>query len=149
MKVAAVSGGRLAELLRFGAVAIAGLLLDLSIAWTLAVPVGIDLKLAAAAGFGAGACLNYVLHEVWTFRDGAQSLSAARALRYLGALALTLATRIATVAVLERLFPGDGRALLVLLGATALSFFVNYAASRFFVFRRHAPETATGEKETA
>jgi len=115
-------GAKLAELARFFAVAVAGLAVDLAIGWTLAEPLGLPLAVAATAGFAVAAALNYALHELWTFRDGARQLSAARALRYLGVLGLTLAVRLAALAVLGL--------------AAAVSFAANYAASRMMVFRR-------------
>lgn len=129
-------GAKLAELARFFAVAVAGLAVDLAIGWTLAEPLGLPLAVAATAGFAVAAALNYALHELWTFRDGARQLSAARALRYLGVLGLTLAVRLAALAVLARLFPPEGWTLAVLGLAAAVSFAANYAASRMMVFRR-------------
>ena len=69
----------------------------------------------------------------------------ARALRYLGVLGLTLAVRLAGVAVLAHLAgPAGGTPamqLLILLAATGLSFVANYLASKALVFR---PPTEVG-----
>ena len=134
------------ELLRFGIVAVAGLAVDLALAWVLAVRGGVPLTAAAAAGFAVGAVVNYILHELWTFRDGARQVSMRRVACYLAALGLVLAVRLAAVAVLSRLWPGDGSALTVLFAATGLSFVVNYVASKVLVFRKtekrpHGEET--------
>lgn len=137
---------QLAELIRFTTVAVAGLVVDIALAWTLAVPFGLPLTPSAAAGFAAGATVNYLLHETWTFRQGARQLSATRALRYLGALGLTLAVRLAAVAVLGRLMPDPGLEIVILLLATGLSFFANYAASKFLVFRPAAELTGKDPK---
>lgn len=132
-------GGLAGEILRFGLVSVAGLGIDLALAWGLAALAGVPLTLAAAAGFCAAAVLNYLLHEYWTFRDGAPQPSFGRALRYLGALALTLAVRLAAVAVLARLAgaaaAAPGPQLAILLAATGLSFVANYLASKVLVFR--------------
>ncbi|WP_096788075.1 GtrA family protein [Rhodobacter sp. CZR27] len=128
------------DLLRFGVVSVLGLGLDLAVAWGLAVLAGLALPFAAVCGFVAGAALNYVLHHFWTFRSAAPRAAgdghARRLLRYGAGLGLTLASRVATVAVLERvLFPSEGEELAALAGGTAVSFVVNYLSSRHFVFR--------------
>ena len=125
-----------AELARFLAVAVAGLAVDLGVAAALAGLAGVGLVWAAAAGFAAGAGLNYVLHELWTFRDGARQLSAARLLRYGGALAATLAARLAVVAGLDAVLADPRWDLPILAAAAGVSFGVNYLASKLFVFTR-------------
>lgn len=126
---------RVGELVRFGTVAVAGLVVDMGIAWTLAEPLGVPLGIAAVAGFTVAAMVNYALHELWTFRTGTRQLSARRMARYLGVLALTLGARLAALAGLVQLFPPEGWTLTMLGVATGLSFAVNYVASRYLVFR--------------
>ena len=126
--------GSASEALRFFAVSVAGLVLDLAVAWSAARLFGLPLWLAAATGFAVAAAMNYALHELWTFRAGARQLSAGRALRYGAALAATLAARVAAVALLAALW-GDNRALPVLVAGAGVSFCVNYLISKFFVFR--------------
>lgn len=131
--------GQRAEFLRFTAVAVAGLAVDISLAWVLSSGFGLNLVLAAAVGFGAGASFNYLMHEFWTFRRAERQLSTRRMLRYCGALAATLATRLAAVYGLSQ-FPYAAQSeLAILLLATVLSFFVNYLVSKFFVFRSDQP----------
>lgn len=122
------------EAARFFAVAIAGLVLDLAVAWSAVRLLGLPLWLAAAVGFAVGAGVNYALHELWTFREGARRLSAGRALRYGAALAATLGSRVGTVAVLATLV-GDAYPLPVLLAGAGVSFLVNYLISKHFIFR--------------
>lgn len=122
------------EAARFFAVAVAGLALDIAVAWNAAHQLGLPLWLSAAAGFAVAAAANYVLHELWTFREGARRLSAARAARYGVALTATLGARVATVAALATLV-GEAHTLPVLLAGAGVSFFVNYLISRYFVFR--------------
>ena len=127
---------RLQELARFGTVTVLGLILDLAVAWTLAVVFSVPLPLAAAVGFGCGAILNYLLHRVWTFRAGSGAFVPRRVALYVVVLTLVLAVRIAGVAILAWLI-GDpkGYELLILVAATAASFGVNYVLSKYIVFR--------------
>ena len=129
------------QAVRFLAVAAAGLVLDILVAWFAARLLGLPLWLAAATGFAVAAAANYAAHELWTFQEGARRLSGGRALRYSAMLAATLSARVATVAALAALV-GDGHALPVLLAGAGVSFFVNYAISKHFVFR---PDTDTRE----
>ncbi len=127
------------QVLRFGLVAAAGLVVDLAVASALATGAGLALPLAAACGFCAGAVFNYVVNLRWTF-------AAARPSGRLGAYGLTLAatllTRIGVVALLEPLV-GQGAlgALGVLIAATGVSFIVNYGLSKRFVFIPSQGET--------
>ena len=120
--------------LRFGATAVAGLIVDLALASALAA-LGLVLPLAAAGGFAAGAVLNYVLHEVWTFRDERDGrLSGRRAGFYLAVLGVVLAIRVSAVAAFERMLPGLPD-LGVLIAGVAISFGANWFLSRHVVFR--------------
>lgn len=122
--------------LRFFLVSLAGLGVDLAIAWMAAAWLGLPLPLAAATGFGVAAAFNYLLHEFWTFRDGARKVSARRGGLYILVLAATLATRVALVALLDwTVFAGTGARMAPLAIAAVLSFLVNYALSRMLVFR--------------
>ena len=121
------------DVARFLVVAVAGLALDLGLAWLAHAGLGLPLVIAAALGFCGAAAANYAAHELWTFRQGARRLSSGRALRYAGVVALTLLTRLALVAMLEasRLLPP----LPVLALATLGSFAVHFLAARRLVFR--------------
>ena len=125
------------EAARFFAVAVAGLALDLAVAWSAARLLGLPLWLASATGFALAAAANYAAHELWTFRAGARQISAGRALRYALALVATLIARVTTVAVLASMF-GDDLMLPVLLAGAGVSFCVNYLASKYLVFRSDA-----------
>jgi putative flippase GtrA len=120
---------------RFLAVSVLGLVLDLGLAWLLAVKVGLALSAAAAIGFLAAAVFNYLMHEIWTFRTGVVQVSARRGGLYALALGVTLVVRVGTVALLERMWLVEGREFAVLLAATGLSFLANYMLSRNVVFR--------------
>ncbi|KLE32338.1 GtrA family protein [Aurantiacibacter luteus] len=122
------------EAARFFVVASIGLTLDLAVAWCAARLLGTPLWLAAVAGFAIAATMNYAAHELWTFRKGARRLSRGRALRYAASLMVTLSARVVTVATLAALV-SNKHALPVLLAGAGVSFFVNYATSKRFVFR--------------
>ncbi|MEM7688944.1 MAG: GtrA family protein [Pseudomonadota bacterium] len=123
----------MSELIRFFAVTVLGVMIDIAIAWALHTYAGVPLWLAATCGFVLAASGNYVLHQIWSFQDGSRQLSAARGAKY-GAVALvTLAARIATVAGLERVWE-VGWPLAILIGGAGVSFFVNFSLSKLFVF---------------
>jgi putative flippase GtrA len=121
------------EAARFFIVASIGLALDLAIAWSAAEFFDLPLWIAAAIGFIIAAMANYALHELWTFRSAARSLSAARAVRYSFTLGITLGIRIGSVAALAVIF-GDAHTLTVLTGAALASFCIHYLISKHFVF---------------
>lgn len=121
------------EVLRFGLVAVAGLAVDIAAAWGLAQLWNVPLIFPAVVGFFCGAVLNYVLHELWTFQGGAKKLSVTRALAYFFSLWITLAVRLAVV-VLLGLTIAAGNDLAILVIASAVSFFVNFVVSKFWVF---------------
>ena len=128
-----------AEFLRFAAVTVLGLITDISLAFWLSKFFGINLVIAAAAGFAVGAIVNYLLHEFWTFQCADRRLSTSRMLRYCGAVGATLITRMAAVYALSQTLFADQGSLIILLLATLLSFFVNYLLSKFFVFQLALP----------
>jgi putative flippase GtrA len=125
------------EMARFLAVLVIGLVVDVTVAWSASYFLGIPLWLAAAAGFLVAAALNYLLHEVWTFRIGMHRPTAGRMARYGLTLCATLVTRVATVAVLAQILEND-YALPVLIAGAGVSFCVNYLLSKYFVFRPRA-----------
>lgn len=127
---------RFSELARFGTVTVLGLVVDLAVAWVLAVMFFVALPMAAAVGFGCGAFLNYLLHSTWTFRSDSGVFSPRRMTLYVIVLMAVLTVRIASVAILTWIV-GDpkGYELPILVAATAASFTVNYFLSKYVVFR--------------
>lgn len=121
------------ELLRFFSVAALGVVLDIAVALTLHEALGVSLWIAAAIGFTVAAGTNYALHQTWSFRRGSRRLSARRAWKYAAVAILTLLARIGIVALLDRLLDDD-LALFILLCGAGVSFCVNFALSKFFVF---------------
>lgn len=123
------------EFLRFASVAVAGLAVDISLAWGLSAVAGFSLILGSATGFVAGATFNYLMHEFWTFPRSERKLSCTRMLRYVAVLVATLTTRLAAVYALSQILQAMQSELVILLLATILSFSVNYLASKYFVFK--------------
>lgn len=128
--------------LRFLAVSVIGVAVDVLMAWGLARAFGMPLWQAGLAGFAMAATLNYALHEVWTFRQGPVRASAARFLRHLASLGVTLAVRIGAILALEPVLAPIGGPLAVLGASVALSFCASYLVARFWVFR--GPERDVG-----
>ncbi len=126
------------ELARFFAVTVAGVVIDIAIAYALATQLGVPLWLAATIGFVTAAACNYVAHQLWSFRAGPRALSAMRAAKYAGAALATLAVRVAIVALLDRVL-ADDLALGILICGAGGSFFVNFALSKFVVFTPAPP----------
>lgn len=131
----------IAESLRYGVTIVAGLSVDLAVANGTASLPGVALPVASVIGLGAGAAVNYLLLNLWAFRGAKRYSVISRVMRYLMTLAVTAAVRAGAVLVLGVLIP-QAAPLFILMAATALSFLVNYAVSRRFVFRR-AKETAS------
>lgn len=124
------------QIKRFFCVSVVGVAVDIAVAYAVVLLLAAPLWLAAAAGFTAAAAGNYILHEVWTFRrEGAPSLSITRAFYYFVSSGFTLLSRLAVVAWLSIWVPRD-HALAILVGGAAVSFFVNYLISKFFVFSK-------------
>ena len=121
----------MSELVRFFAVTVLGVILDLAIAFALHHWAGVPLWLAAATGFTLAASANYVIHQSWSFRSGPLSLR--RAGLYAVVALATLAVRVAIVALLDRLLPGAWPLAILVAGAGG-SFCVNFALSKWVVF---------------
>lgn len=128
----------MSELLRFLAVTVLGVVIDLAIAFALHTLAGVPLWLAAATGFTLAASANYVIHQTWSFRSGPRSLSARRAGLYALVALATLAVRVGIVAVLERAVAGAWP-LAILVAGAGVSFLVNFALSKFLVFAAAPP----------
>lgn len=125
------------EMLRFFAVTVAGVVLDIAIAYALHTFAGVPLAVSAMIGFVCAACANYVAHQLWSFREGPRQLSWPRAAKYAGVAGVTLAARVGVVAMLAAWSQG-AFALLILICGAGVSFFVNFTLSKLFVFAPNA-----------
>lgn len=123
----------MSELLRFFAVTVLGVVIDLALAFALHVYAGLPLWLAAALGFTLAAGLNYVIHQSWSFGGGIASLSARRAGLYSGVALVTLLIRTGVVALLTIVLPGAWP-LAILIAGAGVSFVVNFVLSKSLVF---------------
>ncbi len=129
------------EALRFTAVAVLGVTLDIAIAYSLAQFFAVPLWAAAAIGFFAAAIANYTAHELWTFRSKTSKFSLKRASQYILASAATLTVRLSVIVMLGQWLGADYN-LLVLVVATGVSFTLNFILSKFFVFYRQHDQDA-------
>lgn len=124
------------EMMRFAAVIVAGLAVDLTTAFAVAAAVGTPVAVGAAAGFLVGALFNYVCHELWTFREEGRSLSPNRASLYLISAVLVLCVRVLVASALSPWAASPSSRFAVLIVAAGVSFVMNYLLSRFMVYRR-------------
>ena len=125
------------ELTRFFLVSVSGVVVDIALAYAIATLLGTPLWTAAALGFLVAAFGNYFLHELWTFRCKTSQLSTKRAVYYVMTSSVTLSSRLMVVAGLSAWFSSD-YTLVILIGGAAVSFFVNFIISKYFVFSRYA-----------
>jgi len=123
----------MSEMLRFFIVTVLGVVLDIAIAYGLHELAGLPLALAAVIGFMCAASANYILHQLWSFQSSSGRLSASRAAKYGLVAGLTLVARVSVVAMLAAYFAGQ-YVLSILICGAGVSFFVNFALSKFFVF---------------
>ena len=130
----------MSELLRFFAVTVLGVVIDLAIAFALHTGLGVPLWLAAAIGFTLAASANYVIHQTWSFRSGPLSLRRAGA--YALVALVTLGVRVGIVALLDQLV-AEAWPLTILVAGAGGSFCVNFALSKFLVFTPARPPEPT------
>ena len=120
----------------FFVVSLAGLVVDVGIAWLLNAALDWPLSLAAVCGFVVATCLNYLANIRWTFRSTGTRGSMRGVGLYFLAVSVSLLVRIAAIEVLQRLLPDHLQiAPLILVIAAGVSFFVSFFLSRRFVFR--------------
>ncbi|MCP3445127.1 GtrA family protein [Bradyrhizobium sp. CCGUVB14] len=124
------------EMLRFAAVIVTGLAVDLTTAFGVTAALGLPMAAGVAAGFFVGALFNYVCHELWTFREKGRALSAHRASLYLMSAVLVLCVRVLVASSLSPWAASLASRFAVLIAAAGVSFVVNYLLSRFMVYRR-------------
>jgi putative flippase GtrA len=120
--------------LRFFAASLLGLVFDVALAWALNQFAGVPLIPAAATSLIAAAAMMYVVHEFWTFRDGARRVSAARITGTILSAVFAFGVRSACLFGTTTLLGlGERFAPLQLLLAAGLSFVVNFLIVRRIV----------------
>lgn len=116
-------------------VALAGLLLDLAVAWGGHALGGLPLPLAAVCGFAAATVLNFGLNRVWTFMDRNVPLNLTGFLRHLVSVLASLGVRLLCLVTLQRVLPAFlQHALVLLVLAAGVSFAFNYLLASRWVF---------------
>lgn len=116
-------------------VALAGLVLDLAIAWGLNAVLGLALPMAATCGFAAATVLNFGLNRIWTFVDRNVPLTLHGFLRHVVSVFVSLGVRLVCLVALQHALPAFLQHALIVLGLSAgLSFVVNYFLASRWVF---------------
>lgn len=125
----------LTEATRFFLVSVAGLSVDVGLAWALIALVSASDPVAVAAGFATATVANYFAHQFWTFPSGPRAASLRRFLGFCAVVAVTFGVRLTALALLADVFPGSGVEAPIRLGlAAGTSFLVAFPLSRFLVF---------------
>lgn len=119
--------------IRYTTPTIAPLIADIGISNLLAYALNLPLLIAGVGGLLATAITNYFFFLKVTFKDRALSASWNSLIKYLKTYLIAIVTRILALTALGW-FSGFS-SFVSLLIATGLSFGVNYALSRFYVFR--------------
>ena len=116
-------------LARFGGAGVLNTALGLAVILALDLGVGVDRRLANAAGYAAGAALGLVLQKKFVFRQPAHAPGAN--LRYFAAMLLAFGLNQVALTLAGIGLPDDrlGRAAAQLVGMTT------YTASQFVLFR--------------
>lgn len=122
------------EFARFFLVSLAGVVLDLSIAYSLHLFMGTSLVVSAAVGFVVVVGLNYGLHEIWTFRTAQVRLSGGRAVQFFAVSAAILLVRLTVVFLMMSILQPNFSAV-ILLVAAGVSFVISFLVSKFAIFK--------------
>ncbi|HEV7339301.1 MAG TPA: GtrA family protein [Bosea sp. (in: a-proteobacteria)] len=123
--------------LRFFLASLFGLCFDLGLAGGLHYLFGLPLIGAAVTALMVTAFLMYFVHEFWTFRSAARRLSLARMMGTVTSALLALAVRAACLYGSSELMGlGDRFAMLQFVGATGVSFLINYGMVQRIIARR-------------
>lgn len=125
------------EAFRFLLISAAGLGVDIGAAWALIAFSGMLDSIAAILGFSVATVVNYLGHQLWTFRESGQKLSFRRFLIFTGVVVLILAIRLVVLSAIGPSFPGSGlNAPIRLVLAAIVSFWASFFLNKFLVFPR-------------
>lgn len=122
---------------KFFAVSLAALFADYLLTMALWSWMGLSLAFSAAIAFIVIGALAYGVHEFWTFKSEASSLSGQRMLKNGAVLGIAFIGRVGTVALLELFRTPNamlGTAYFVL--GAGVSYSINYVLNRYWVFQR-------------
>ncbi len=128
---------RNSSFLRFFAVSVAGVVIDIGLVLALNWFIGVPLRPAATAGFVVAASFNYELHEKWSFGDRTSPLSGQRLLAFVSVSVIVLGVRLAVLTGLGAFLPATPAwNAFALVTAVGLSYLANFGISRWLIFRR-------------
>ncbi len=124
------------ELLKFCAVGVIGLCVDLGTVMAVKERYGLDTRVCAVFGFSVAVTTNYLLNRYYTFAKGRELPFLFSYLTYVGANLLGLGVRMAvveTLMVVAQLDRGHGY-LLSNAAGIALATLFNFAGAKYFAF---------------
>ena len=109
---------------------------DFLLAFTLRTFTGLPLSVSAAITFVAVGVMVYFIHEHWTFRREDSQTSSSRLIKNLLVNCAAWISRVAIIAVLERLQEPHGFVMagLYFTAGAGVSFTINFLANKFWVF---------------
>ncbi len=117
------------QLLRFLTVGVVNTLLTLAIIYLL-MHLGIDYRVANAAGYGIGFVVSFVLNRNWTFTHSGGLLASFA--RWVVVAAVAYGGNLATVVLLHQWLGVDAR--LAQLGGMPVYTLLSYVGGRYFAF---------------
>lgn len=118
-----------AQPLRYLAVVVLGLAIDLGLAILLA-GAGLPRAVASIIGLIVASVSNFVLHRLWTFRSGKERPVGSQLVGYLVGLGLTMLVRMGTLAIVGLSLPALGNTI-----ALAIAVGVSFTFNFFFLNR--------------
>jgi putative flippase GtrA len=129
------------QVVRYALASVAALCLDIVLTLVLHSLTPLPLYVCSGIAFISVGFVFYFVHEYWTFRAVESRASMGRLIRNLAVLALSLATRVGSIAVMEFVHPPEGllAPVYICVGA-GLSFTVNFLVNRFWVFKKRTYE---------
>jgi len=116
-------------------VAVAGLMIDISIAWSMHHFLGVSLMLSATVGFLVATVFNYRANLSFTFADRSIRPTMRGFLAYVTSVLIGLATRLTVLAMLQWLLPASLQfPLAMLIVAAAASLVINFIVANKWAF---------------
>lgn len=128
------------QFMRFFAISLLGLFIDIGIAMIVHKVAGLALPFAALFGFCVAATVNYVQHAIWTFSGSRRSIRGLAV--YLALQSVTAGLRVALVTFFETVTVLAPYPLIILIAAAAVTLIVNFVLSRTLVFRPDSNDQA-------
>ncbi|MBV8740783.1 MAG: GtrA family protein [Sinobacteraceae bacterium] len=122
--------------IRFAAVGVIGFLVDAGVLTLLSRGWGMNLYLARCFSFGTASLVTFLLNRRFTFTGARQQSAVKEYLRYMTVQSVGSLTNLAVFMVMVGLFPQFATTPVIPLAfGSAAGLIVNFAGSRFWVFR--------------